>query len=89
DDWEFYRPGFVEDSLAVLEVRPEILQVWMRSYIYDLSVHSPYIRLGEREFIAGVACYPLISDKPEWQSFSLNPGLRRIKEYGAHSRYSL
>ncbi|WP_077046728.1 glycosyltransferase [Pseudomonas sp. KK4] len=81
DDWEFYRRGFVEDSLAVLEARPEILQVWLRSYNHDLRIHSPYIRLGEREVVEGVACYPLISDKPEWQGFSLNPGLRRMKEY--------
>ena len=81
DDWEFYRPAFVEDSRAILEQRPDILQVWLRNYVYDLCVHSPYIRLGERELIRGVACYPLISDKPEWQGFSLNPGLRRLKEY--------
>ncbi|MCU1750757.1 glycosyltransferase family 2 protein [Pseudomonas sp. 6D_7.1_Bac1] len=81
DDWEFYRPGFVEDSRTILELRPEILQVWLRNYVYDLCVHSPYIHLGTRELIGGVACYPLISDKPEWQSFSLNPGLRRLKEY--------
>ncbi len=81
DDWEFYRPGFMEDSRAILERRPEILQVWLRNYIYDLCVHSPYIRLGARELIGGVPCYPLISDKPEWQGFSLNPGLRRLKEY--------
>lgn len=81
DDWEFYRPGFVEDSMVVLESREEILQVWLRNYIYDLKVHSPYIHRGPREVIGGVACYPLISDKPEWQGFSLNPGLRRLKEY--------
>jgi hypothetical protein len=81
DDWEFYRPGFVEDSMAILESRPEILQVWLRSYNHDLRIHSPYIRLGEREIVGGVACYPLISDKPEWQGFSLNPGLRRMKDY--------
>jgi hypothetical protein len=81
DDWEFYRPGFVEDSRTILELRPQILQVWLRNYVYDLHVHSPYIRLGAREVVGGVPCYPLISDKPEWQSFSLNPGLRRLKEY--------
>lgn len=81
DDWEFYRPAFVEDSRVILEQRPDVLQVWLRNYVYDLCVHSPYIRLGEREVIGGVPCYPLISDKPEWQSFSLNPGLRRMKEY--------
>lgn len=68
DDWEFYRPGFVEDSKAILEQRPDILQVWLRSYAHDLRVHSPYIHLGARELIGGVPCYPLISDKPEWQS---------------------
>nr|WP_217501303.1 glycosyltransferase family 2 protein [Pseudomonas brassicacearum] len=81
DDWEFYRPAFVEDSRTILELRPDILQVWLRNYVYDLCVHSPYIHLGERDVIGGVPCYPLISDKAEWQSFSLNPGLRRLKEY--------
>ncbi|WP_339497515.1 glycosyltransferase family 2 protein [Pseudomonas sp. EA_15y_Pfl1_P101] len=88
DDWAFYRPGFVEDSKAVLEQRPDILQVWLRNYVYDLQVHSPYIHLGPREVIGGVPCYPLLSDKPEWQGFSLNPGLRRIKEYRLCAPYA-
>lgn len=81
DDWEFYRPGFVEDSRRILEASPHLLQVWLRSYAHDLRVHSPYIHLGGRQFIAGVPCYPVLSDKPEWQSFSLNPGLRRLSDY--------
>lgn len=88
DDWEFYRPAFVEDSRRVLEQRPDILQVWLRNYVYDLSVHSPYIHLGEREIVDGVPCYPFTSDKPEWQSFSLNPGLRRLKEYQLCAPYA-
>nr|WP_305777942.1 glycosyltransferase family 2 protein [Pseudomonas sp. Hg5Tf] len=81
DDWEFYRPGFIEDSWNILEVSPQLLQVWLRSYAHDLKIHSPYIHLGKRQVIAGVPCYPLLSDKPEWQSFSLNPGLRRLSDY--------
>lgn len=81
DDWRFYRPAFVEDSQAILEARPKLLQVWLRNFVYDLNVNSPYIHLGEREIIAGVPCYPLLLDKPEWQSFSLNPGLRRLSDY--------
>ncbi|MFL6875132.1 glycosyltransferase family 2 protein [Pseudomonas marginalis] len=88
DDWAFYRPGFVEDSKTVLEQRPDILQVWLRNYVYDLQVHSPYIHLGPREVIGGVPCYSLLSDKPEWQGFSLNPGLRRIKEYRLCAPYA-
>lgn len=81
DDWEFYRPGFVEDSIVILEHKPNVLQVWLRSYAHDLRIHSPYLHYGKREVVAGVACYPVLSDKPEWQSFSLNPGLRRYKDY--------
>lgn len=81
DDWQFYRQGFVEDSRAVLEVSPQLLQVWLRSHAHDLSIHSPYIHLGDRQVIAGVPCYPLLSEKAEWQSFSLNPGLRRLSDY--------
>ncbi|MEX5363803.1 glycosyltransferase family 2 protein [Pseudomonas guariconensis] len=81
DDWRFYRQGFVEDSCAILEVSPNLLQVWLRSHAHDLAVHSPYIHLGERQVIAGVPCYPLFSDKAEWQAFSLNPGLRRLSDY--------
>nr|WP_240158230.1 MULTISPECIES: glycosyltransferase family 2 protein [unclassified Pantoea] len=81
DDWQFYREHFVEDSQAILEQRPDLLQVWLRSHAHDLAIHSPYIHLGERQVIAGVPCYPLLSDKPEWQAFSLNPGLRRLSDY--------
>ena len=81
DDWEFYRPGFVEDSLAILMADPEVLQVWLRSYAHDLRIHSPYLRPGERRLVNGVSCYPVISDKPDWQGFSLNPGLRRLVDY--------
>ncbi|MDF0733875.1 glycosyltransferase family 2 protein [Pseudomonas entomophila] len=81
DDWKFYRQHFVEDSRAILEVSPSLLQVWLRSHAHDLSIHSPYIHLGERQVIADVPCYPLLSDKAEWQAFSLNPGLRRLSDY--------
>lgn len=67
---------------------PTFFNVWLRNYVYDLQVHSPYIHLGPREVIGGVPCYPLLSDKPEWQGFSLNPGLRRIKEYRLCAPYA-
>lgn len=81
DDWQFYREAFVEDSQAVLDVSPGVLQVWLRSHAHDLAIHSPYISLGARQVIAGVPLYPLLSEKAEWQAFSLNPGLRRLSDY--------
>ena len=81
DDWEFYRPHFVEDSQTILKLKPQILQVWLRSHAHDLRIHSPYIHYGERLLVDGVACFPVLSDKPEWQSLTLNPGLRRYHDY--------
>ena len=36
DDWEFYRSGFMEDSIKVLETQPKVLQVWIRPKSDDI-----------------------------------------------------
>ena len=81
DDWEFYRPGFIEESMRLLEADPQALQVWLRSYAHDLKVHSPYVFLSERKQFDGIPYYQLGSSKADWQGFSLNPGLRRKADY--------
>src|SRR5690554_6867299 len=45
DDWEFYRPGFIEDSLLVLESNHKIKQVGLRSIHHDIMVNHPTIRV--------------------------------------------
>jgi len=88
DDWAFYRPGFVEESLQLLEHEPQSLQVWLRSLAHDLAVHSPYIYAGPRQSFSGIPYYRLNSSKPEWQGFSFNPGLRRLADYLALAPYA-
>ena len=88
DDWAFYRPGFIEESKLLLEADPQALQVWLRSFAHDLSVHSPYLYLGERKIFGGVPFYHVMSKKEDWQGFSLNPGLRRLSDYLCHSPYA-
>ncbi|MDR1888473.1 MAG: hypothetical protein LBQ81_03700 [Zoogloeaceae bacterium] len=88
DDWEFYRPGFIEDSLKLLQAQPKALQVWLRSAAHDLALHSPYVSHGERQIVAGVPCYRVYSSKADWQGFSFNPGLRRLADYWQHAPYS-
>lgn len=88
DDWEFYRPGFIEDSRLLLKADPQALQVWLRSFAHDLAVHSPYVYLGQRQVIEGVPCYQVGSHKEDWQGFSFNPGLRRLADYQRHAPYS-
>ncbi|WJM97970.1 glycosyltransferase family 2 protein [Pseudomonas defluvii] len=88
DDWAFYRPGFIEESQALLEADPQALQVWLRSFNHDLQVHSPYVFLHERQVYRGIPFYQLGSHKPDWQGFSFNPGLRRLADYKQHAPYS-
>ena len=88
DDWAFYRPGFVEESRALLEADPQALQVWLRSFAHDLQAHSPYVYLGERKVVAGIPYYRVGSNKEDWQGFSFNPGLRRLADYQRHAPYA-
>lgn len=88
DDWAFYRPGFVEESQALLDADPQALQVWLRSFAHDLQVHSPYVYLGKRQIVAGIPSYRVGSSKEDWQGFSFNPGLRRMVDYQRHAPYA-
>lgn len=81
DDWEFYRPGFIEVSRTILNEKPDVLQVWLRSFAHDIRSSYPFHSLGERFVISGQAFYRLLSTNPSWQGFSFNPGLRRLSDY--------
>ena len=88
DDWEFYRPGFIEDSKVLLTEDQQALQVWLRSAAHDLAIHSPYVYLSDRRNIKDVFFYKINSEKVDWQGFSFNPGLRRMADYKQHAPYS-
>ncbi len=88
DDWEFYRPGFLEESKLLLEHEPQALQIWLRSLAHDLALHSPYVSAGDRRVHEGVAYYTVVSSKPDWQGFSFNPGLRRLADYALAAPYA-
>lgn len=87
DDWEFYRPGFIEDSLVLLHEDKQALQVWLRSAAHDLAIHSPYVYLSDRKKVKDVVSYKVNSEKSDWQGFSFNPGLRRMADYKQHAPY--
>ena len=78
DDWEFYAPGFIEESLAILESNPNIFTVWIRAHndtnghpLTDLKALSP-----------GVKNKFLVKDyRGVWGGFTFNPGLRRLSDY--------
>lgn len=80
DDWEFYRTGFIEDSLKVLETHKDILQVWIRGS-QDTNGH-PLDRLPNSDFDLAALDWGGI-----WQGFSWNPGLRRLCDYQRIGNY--
>jgi hypothetical protein len=91
DDWEFYRPGFIERSLVLLRRDPSCLVVWIRS-TRD-TVGHPVERATCRT--DGVVWRRMVLDYDMngvlWHGFTFNPGLRRLAEYiggyGIHARF--
>ena len=82
DDWEFYTPGFIEKSLTILRRSPEVLQVWLRA-LHDTN----NLPIMEHVFVADGVPYRFIrpgyhsEEWGTWHGFSLNPGLRRLRDY--------
>lgn len=88
DDWEFYRAGFIEKSLTVLDANPKCLQVQVRA-ITDTQRHPvepethcdggvEWRRLALEHHFEGV-----------WHGFSFNPGLRRLGDYVSIGGYGV
>lgn len=92
DDWEFYRKGFIEESLKILETHKNIKQVGLRSLQHDILEHHPTITFNETPIkIENVTAYQLLM-KPsfaesDWVSCSFNPGLLRKKDYDLAGSY--
>lgn len=81
DDWEFYAPGFIERSLAILERHPQILQVWIRA-LNDTNRHPVTEQLFETDGVPYRLMQPGFEsdDSGTWHGFSFNPGLRRRRD---------
>jgi len=78
EDWEFYRRGFIEDSMMVLKKYPDIIQVWLRE-LDDTNGH-PILpeTIPVNESLAIRIVKP---DNPVWHGFSFNPGVKRMADY--------
>jgi hypothetical protein len=79
DDWEFYRPGFIERSKSILDLDPLILNVWLRAHD-DTNGHPIEVNDYSSDYRLMALSYNEI-----WHGFSFNPGLRRLKDYVPYS----
>lgn len=84
DDWKFYRSGFIEQSLEILESDSKILQVWIRS-TQDTNGHP--MEQGFKRTPSGLRYRMLIlNHMKRWHGFSFNPGLRRMADYVPYNK---
>jgi hypothetical protein len=83
DDWEFYRSGFIEESMTIMEAHPKILQVWLRE-LEDTNKHPIEWNLGE-------SFGRLKVNNGLWSGTRFNPGLKRKADYdliGSYGKYA-
>ncbi|NEX91839.1 glycosyltransferase family A protein [Caulobacter sp. 17J65-9] len=77
DDWQFERGGFIAESFAILNARPDVSMVGLRPR-WELN---PLVRNMPRETLGEVEFFTLDPRlHPEYFSYSFNPGLRRMAE---------
>lgn len=77
DDWQFYKYGFIEKSLSILESDEKILTVWLRKQI-DINGHPVEKTIHH---IDGVNYqYVETNYLDVWHGYTTNPGLRRLKD---------
>lgn len=85
EDWEFYKSGFIEASMKILDSDPMISMVWIREK--DDTNQHPII--WHQDF--GIM---KTNHQGLWSGFCFNPGLRRLSDYkrfnayGNHTQFS-
>lgn len=79
EDWEFYKKGFIEDSIAVLEEFPNIINIWLRElddtnkHPIESSIHNSKNDLKFK--------YLTTNYLDIWHGFTFNPAIKRKSDY--------
>lgn len=79
EDWEFYKTGFIEDSIEILEEDSKILNVWLRE-LTDTNGHP----VEKEEFTSknGLKYKKLcVNYLGKWHGFTFNPTVKRVSDY--------
>lgn len=78
EDWEFYRSGFIEKSLPILQEIDDVLQVWLRE-LNDTNGHP--ILTNVTGDVNGIKYHFVDTGYMGcFHGYSTNPGLRRKKD---------
>lgn len=81
EDWKFLRPDFIQKSKEIMETDKNIVTVWLRSPQDGTLQHKysdeTYSTKSGLQFKKCDVPYP----KGIWNGFTLNPSLKRVKDY--------
>jgi GT2 family glycosyltransferase len=82
DDWEFFKAGFMEPSLKILEHDKKVMIVWI--------LHPPNHPIEQEIFKIDNIEYRLVGVdiSGSWHGFTWNPSLRRLADYKLVEPYS-
>lgn len=91
DDWLFYRSGFIEESIKILETDDKIFSVWLRSYYNDILHYAGGydIFFGDKLVLNCSTYSRIFSKRNNNQCFSFNPSLRQHRHYPKQGYSSL
>ena len=93
EDWEFYRRGFIEDSIKILETQPKVIQAWIRpksDRILNRIEPKIYVLPGEVKVRRVLPASFIVKGANEdgtdmiikdYMGFSWNPGVKRLKDW--------
>jgi len=87
DDWQFYKAGFIEDSIGVLATQPKAIQAWIRAKndgIYNTIQEQVYlIPGGYRVRIVNPCNFRATAETRvvNYIGFSWNPGVKRLLDW--------
>lgn len=90
DDWVFDRPGFIEESLQILQSCKEVHQVWIRHtddtpHKYDINQRLVKSLWADgpvtREFKVALPEAYFMPEWEEWIGYCWAPGLRRKSDH--------
>jgi len=99
NDWLFYKKGFIEDSIKVLESQPKVLQAWIRPKddgILNKIEDKVYVIPGgahvRRVLPVNYSTGQINEDGTprivnNYMGFSFNPGLKRVSDYKLIGNY--
>ena len=87
EDWEFYKPGFIEKSMTIFKENPseKLFTVWLRAH--NDSSH-PVIRGAKGCWMAKDYSYVDKGITYTWGGITFNPGLRKTTTSFLHHPYT-